>query len=163
MSIDEIINGSRQARYHAKHQSGQENPASSPSSSSSFPEDEAARDKDTEEADYDFPGLIPLVESYLDSVNVDVQTRCELAIYLDLISRRASGRLVTTARWMRDFVAGHPAYAGDSVVSEEVNKDLISAVMEIAERESNGSGFAGLEDRIAGWEFLMGDFRKQHE
>ena len=59
----------------------------------------------------DFPGLIPIVESYLDSVNVDVETRCELATYLNLISKRASGELDTAARWIRNFVDAHPAYA----------------------------------------------------
>jgi glutamate--cysteine ligase catalytic subunit len=48
-----------------------------------------------------FPGLVPLVESYLDSMNVDVETRCELASYLDLIKKRADGSLWTAAKWIR--------------------------------------------------------------
>lgn len=75
-----------------------------------------------------FPGLIPLVESYLNSVNCDVETRCELGQYLELISRRASGKLQTAATWIRHFVRSHPAYRKDSVVSEEINYDLIKAV-----------------------------------
>ncbi|KFY27103.1 hypothetical protein V493_03698, partial [Pseudogymnoascus sp. VKM F-4281 (FW-2241)] len=55
----------------------------------------------------EFPGLIPLVESYLGSVNVDVETRCELQRYLDLIRRRADGTLWTAAKWIREFVRGH--------------------------------------------------------
>jgi glutamate--cysteine ligase catalytic subunit len=39
----------------------------------------------------EFPGLIGLVYSYLDSLNIDVETRCEMALYLDLVSKRASG------------------------------------------------------------------------
>jgi glutamate--cysteine ligase catalytic subunit len=78
-----------------------------------------------------FPGLIPLVESYLDSMNVDVLTRCELASYLDLIKKRADGRLWTAAKWIREFVAAHPAYAGDSVVGEAINHDLVGAVIKI--------------------------------
>lgn len=105
-----------------------------------------------------FPGLIPLVESYLDSVNVDVATRCELATYLDLIRRRASGDLWTAAKWIREFVAGHPAYKADSVVSEEVNKDLIGAVIQIGERECAGRGFKDLD--IPGFEHLLGKFRR---
>ena len=58
---------------------------------------------------HEFPGLIPIVESYLDSVNVDVRTRCELDTYLDLIRKRASGELWTAARWAREFVRQHPA------------------------------------------------------
>ena len=55
-------------------------------------------------SDGGFPGLIPLVESYLDSMNVDVETRCELARYLALIRDRANGTLWTAAKWIRHFV-----------------------------------------------------------
>lgn len=78
-----------------------------------------------------FPGLIPLVESYLDSVNVEVSTRCELARYLDLIRKRADGTLWTAAKWIRHFVADHEDYKGDSVVNERINHDLIGAVIDI--------------------------------
>jgi glutamate--cysteine ligase catalytic subunit len=78
-----------------------------------------------------FPGLIPLVESYLDSMNVDVITRCELASYLELIKKRADGRLWTAAKWIREFVASHPAYEGDSVVGDAINHDLIGAVIKM--------------------------------
>lgn len=104
-----------------------------------------------------FPGLIPLVESYLDSVNVDVQTRCELATYLHLIRDRASGRLFTTARWIRDFVDAHPAYQHDSVVGEEITKDLIGAVIEVGEREQAGQDLTGLTIPKLGK--LFGSFR----
>ena len=96
-----------------------------------------------------FPGLIPLVESYLNSVNVDVETRCELARYLDLIRKRASGQLWTGAKWIRHFVREHPEYEHDSVVSESVNYDLIKAVEEITERE--GKSGLGEEMLRADW------------
>ncbi|KAJ6112206.1 hypothetical protein N7523_008267 [Penicillium sp. IBT 18751x] len=95
-----------------------------------------------------FPGLVPLVESYLDSVNVDVETRCFLASYLDLIRKRADGTLWTGARWIREFVAKHPSYKHDSVVSEEITYDLVKAVEELTAKEGrNGS---------VGWELLRG-------
>ena len=87
-----------------------------------------------------FPGLIPLVESYLNSVNVDVETRCELARYLDLIRKRASGQLWTGAKWIRHFVRGHRAYNSDSVVDEEICYDLLKAVKEITKHEGKGEG-----------------------
>lgn len=105
----------------------------------------------------DFPGLIPIVESYLDSVNVDVSTRCQLDTYLDLISKRASGKLDTTARWIRNYVNVHPRYKHDSVVDEELTHDLIGAVIAIGEREAAGAGFAGLG--IHGLSGLLGRFR----
>ncbi|KAJ9141689.1 Glutamate--cysteine ligase [Pleurostoma richardsiae] len=129
MSVDEIINGT-------------------------MPGDPSDAD-----AGESFPGLIPLVESYLDSVNIDVQTRCELSTYLDLIRRRASGELWTAAKWIREFVAAHPDYKADSVVSEQINHDLVSAVIDIGERECAGKGFQGLD--IPGLDKLLGKFRRR--
>lgn len=88
-----------------------------------------------------FPGLMPLVESYLDSVNVDVETRCELAQYLDLIKGRANGRLWTAAKWIRHFVDGHPGYKKDSVVGDRIAFDLVKAAERITVNEGR-DGFA---------------------
>ena len=96
-----------------------------------------------------FPGLVPLVESYLNSVNVDVETRCELARYLDLIRKRASGQLWTGAKWIRHFVRSHPDYRSDSVVSESINYDLIKAVENITKYE--GKDRIGEEMLRSGW------------
>ncbi|PGH18357.1 glutamate-cysteine ligase [Helicocarpus griseus UAMH5409] len=95
-----------------------------------------------------FPGLIPLVESYLNGVNVDVETRCQLATYLELIRRRADGSLWTNAKWIREFVAKHPEYNQDSSVSEKVCYDLVKAVEEVTEKEGRDGG--------VGWEMLRG-------
>lgn len=42
----------------------------------------------------DYPGLMGLVNAYLNSVNVDLATKCELRRYLDLIKYRARGELI---------------------------------------------------------------------
>lgn len=98
--------------------------------------------------DGSFPGLIPLVESYLNSVNVDVETRCSLARYLDLIRKRADGTLWTGSRWMREFVRSHPGYKHDSVVSTDICYDLVKAVEEMTAKEGKGG--------TVGWELLRG-------
>lgn len=82
-----------------------------------------------------FPGLVPIVESYLNSMNVDVETRCDLATYLDLIRKRANGTYWTAARWIRHFVATHPQYQKDSVVSDEITYDLVKAAEQITRME----------------------------
>ena len=97
-----------------------------------------------------FPGLIPLVESYLNSVNVDVETRCELARYLDLIRKRADGSLWTGARWIRGFVRSHDDYSMDSTVSQGITFDLCKTVESIARGVGRG------EKRGLGWEMLGG-------
>ncbi|KAI1159021.1 glutamate-cysteine ligase [Nemania serpens] len=107
--------------------------------------------------EHNFPGLIPIVESYLDSVNMDVQTRCELSTYLDLIRKRASGELWTAAKWIRHFVARHPAYQRDSAVNDEITKDLVGAVINIGEREQSGQSWKGLALPELGK--LLGQFR----
>lgn len=58
----------------------------------------------------EFPGLIPLINSYLSSMDVDADTHCTIQQYLKLIQKRASGELMTTAAWIRNFVQSHPAY-----------------------------------------------------
>lgn len=88
-----------------------------------------------------FPGLIPLVESYLDSVNVDVETRCELAQYLALIKGRANGSLWTAAKWIRHFVREHKEYKMDSVITDGMAYDLVKAAERITENEGR-DGFA---------------------
>lgn len=107
--------------------------------------------------EHSFPGLIPIVESYLDSVNVDVQTRCELSTYLDLIRMRASGELWTAAKWIRHFVDKHPGYNHDSTVTDEITKSLVSAVIDIGDREQEGMGWKDLP--IPDVEHLLGRFR----
>ncbi len=72
-----------------------------------------------------FPGCIQLIKDYLSNLNVDVDTQCTIKQYLQLIEARASGRLMTAAAWMRKFVTTHPSYKKDSVVSEEINYDLM--------------------------------------
>lgn len=116
MTVDEIINGSRPTT------------SSSPSHENLQPA---------------FPGLVPLVESYLSSVNVPLETRCELARYLDFIRQRASGELWTPAKWIRKFVRQHEEYSGDSAVGEGVTFDLVKAAEEISRAEGSQGGEIG--------------------
>ena len=106
MTLDEIVNGRPQ-----------------PSASSS-----ARRGQDEEEEQGtgagDFPGLVGLVYNYLDSLNIDVETRIEMGAYLDLVAARARGELMTTATWIRQYVRSHPEYKKDSVVSPGINYDV---------------------------------------
>mmetsp|Transcript_10903 Transcript_10903/g.33424 ORF Transcript_10903/g.33424 Transcript_10903/m.33424 type:complete len:721 (-) Transcript_10903:921-3083(-) len=83
---------------------------------------------DSSSSGYSFPGLIPLIRLYLKALQIDEserETLTQINAYLDFISERASGELMTTAQYIRKFVMNHPAYKGDSVVSEEINYDLV--------------------------------------
>ncbi|TPX63001.1 glutamate---cysteine ligase [Powellomyces hirtus] len=87
-----------------------------------------------------FIGLTNLVRRYLHihQPAISEATRTKLEAYIDVISRKASGELKTSATWIRDFVAAHPGYKGDSVVSEEVAYDLCKAVENLAEKRVEG-------------------------
>ncbi|KAG8722182.1 hypothetical protein FRC08_005931 [Ceratobasidium sp. 394] len=87
-----------------------------------------------------FPGLLGIVNAYLDSLNVEFTAKLKLQKYLSLIKQRADGSLMTTASWIRDFIRSHPKYQFDSIVSQEINYDLVNALDQIerGEREAPG-------------------------
>ncbi|XP_063704452.1 glutamate--cysteine ligase catalytic subunit [Culicoides brevitarsis] len=80
-----------------------------------------------------FPGLLPLLHSYLASMDVDVNTHCTITQYLHLISQRASGQLMTTASWIREKVTTHPDYKQDSVITDTINYDLLMKCLAVQE------------------------------
>lgn len=95
-----------------------------------------------------FPGLLGVVEAYIDTLDVGVGDRLQISKYLDLVRRRATGMFVLTflskyvltsalgslqtpATWIRNFVRSHPSYKFDSAVNQEINYDLLVAVDEM--------------------------------
>jgi hypothetical protein len=74
-----------------------------------------------------FLGDVPGIKKYLSEIGCNNSTSTALSNYLSIISRRASGSLPTTARWMRDFIKSHPKYdVNDSdTVPFEVAKDML--------------------------------------
>lgn len=72
-----------------------------------------------------FPGLVPLIQAYLDIIACDDETRAMVDDYCEFICKRASGELITTATWMRQYIMSHPDYNFDSVVSEKIAFDLL--------------------------------------
>ena len=91
---------------------------------------------------------------YLDTLNVDDDTRAGLVDYIELVRKRStgndyaasiqhffalshpiSGELMTNAKWIRRFVTNHPDYKQDSVISETINYDLITKIMRITRGE----------------------------
>ncbi|KAG9082139.1 hypothetical protein FS749_007083 [Ceratobasidium sp. UAMH 11750] len=81
--------------------------------------------------DKTFPGLLSLVNRYLDTLNDEPSGRSKLKPYLDLIKMRANRSVDTPAMWIRNFVRTHPAYQFDSVLSQEINYDLIKALKQV--------------------------------
>jgi len=48
-----------------------------------------------------------------------------------LIGFSSKGVLLTNASWIRQFVLSHPLYKQDSIVSEEIQYDLIKKMQQI--------------------------------
>jgi glutamate--cysteine ligase catalytic subunit len=71
----------------------------------------------------------------MDTINLHTSVRTVVDKYLSLISKRASGELLTTAQWMRQFVAAHPEYKQDSVITPKINYDLLDACVKIGKYE----------------------------
>ncbi|PIO27269.1 hypothetical protein AB205_0025090 [Aquarana catesbeiana] len=90
-----------------------------------------------------FPGLLPILNSYLENMEVDVDTRCTILNYLKLIKKRASGELMTVARWMREFVSNHPDYKHDSVITDKINYDLMVRCNKIANGQTSCPDLVG--------------------
>jgi len=84
----------------------------------------------------EFVGLIPLVKEYLSTQQLDKNTSEVLENYLTLLSMRANSQLKTNAQWTRDFVHSHPDYKEDSIISEKIAFDLLSAIDKISSNNS---------------------------
>lgn len=95
----------------------------------------------------DGDGLIDLIYSYLADLDVDIATFYNLDVYLNFISKRAKGEFITNAKYIRNFIQNHPKYNFDSVVSEEINYDLLVNLNEITDGKIKSSQHNMFEDR----------------
>jgi glutamate--cysteine ligase catalytic subunit len=67
--------------------------------------------------------------------------------YLSLLTDRARGKIPSDARFIRDFVLNHPEYKQDSVVSPQINYDLMKMVDSL---ENQGPESATLRSQLIG-------------
>ncbi|KAI1289280.1 Glutamate--cysteine ligase catalytic subunit [Halotydeus destructor] len=82
-----------------------------------------------------FKGIIPAMKDFLDEAGLDSQSRTKIDSYLKIISDRASGKVLTSAQRVRQFVLDHPDYKGDSVVSDRINYDLMVLINKITKAQ----------------------------
>lgn len=52
----------------------------------------------------EFPGLVPLIQNFLASMDIDVDTQCTIQQYLKLIQLRAKGMFVTFEHFINIFI-----------------------------------------------------------
>lgn len=99
---------------------------------------------DEEHRGFAFPGLLPLVEGYLESIELSTSFRIRMQRYIALISGRASGKLWTAAKFIRNFVANHPEYRMDSVVSDSIQYDLLHSCHRLGKNQLDTQGAVNL-------------------
>lgn len=56
------------------------------------------------------PGLIPLILSYIQTLDLDIKTQWVISEYVRFIEKRAAGEIPTNASWLRQQVLSHPEY-----------------------------------------------------
>lgn len=99
-----------------------------------------------------YPGLIPLVRTYLEAIACGPEATSLVSTYLNFIEARCNGTIPTTASWIRSFVTSHPAYQHDSLISSRVAYDLSLACHQMGVGEASAAA-----DLTA----LLGDFASQ--
>ncbi|CAG8192503.1 unnamed protein product [Penicillium olsonii] len=87
----------------------------------------------TDGSDAGFPGFIPLIKGFLESISIDDEQKTVLMGYIDFIEKRASGQLWTDAGWIRHVIRSHPSYKNDSVVTEEACYDLCCQIKDVSQ------------------------------
>lgn len=76
-------------------------------------------------------GICTWIDRYISAQSVSESTQHVLKAHVNLIRERALGIRQTGATWIRNFVTSHPAYKKDSVVSHEINYDLIQKILSL--------------------------------
>ncbi|KAK0545062.1 glutamate--cysteine ligase [Tilletia horrida] len=142
-TLDELLNGKPSSRINATRRKDSTASIEIGAAGTASHDDHGEEDGDEDEEDDSFPGLIVLVNNYVDSLNVDLNTRLEISAYLDLLSARANGSLVTAATWIRNYVRSHPDYKFDSVVSQGINYDVSYMIVELDKIERGELDAAG--------------------
>ena len=80
---------------------------------------------------YNYPGLIVY---YKKIMNFMFKTN-NMNNYIDFIEKRAKGEIWTDAKYIRNFVLNHEKYKKDSIVTDEINYDLIKHILLIQNGE----------------------------
>ena len=82
--------------------------------------------------EYNYPGLINVIKDEIKN-NLDYNdiVKNEMLKFVNYIERKAKGEIWTDAKYIRKFVREHPKYNKDSIITEEINYDLIIHLLDI--------------------------------
>ena len=82
--------------------------------------------------EYNYPGLINVIKDEIKN-NLDYNdiVKNEMLKFVNYIERKAKGEIWTDSKYIRKFVREHPKYNKDSIITEEINYDLINHLLDI--------------------------------
>ncbi|KAI9293221.1 GCS-domain-containing protein [Neoconidiobolus thromboides FSU 785] len=89
-------------------------------------------------------GLIPLVQRYLKEEDIEMSLNTKLQSYINFISDRSKGKLMSGANFLRQMVLNHPDYLKDSKLNDTINYDLIQMIDKL------GKGYYNLAPQLLG-------------
>jgi len=78
-----------------------------------------------------FPGTQSYLYKVIEKLDVTEEVRAQIKTYIDFVGDRASGKLLNSAEYIRNFVQEHPDYKHDSAISHKLNYDIIKRVHQI--------------------------------
>ena len=70
-------------------------------------------------------GIISLCQQYMDLKKWPADKKAETTHYLTFLAKRARGEVPTGARFIRNYVESHPDYKQDSVLTPQMQYDLL--------------------------------------
>ena len=79
--------------------------------------------------EYNYPGLLNVIKDEINNNNLDKKN--ELLKFIDYLEKKTKGEIWTDAKYIRNYIKNHPKYNKDSIVTEEINYDLISHLLDI--------------------------------
>ncbi|CDR38784.1 CYFA0S02e05644g1_1 [Cyberlindnera fabianii] len=91
----------------------------------------------------EFKGVVPIIKAHLEKhYNITEKELSaggaheRLFYYLELVSKRANGEILTNARFIRNFLTSHETYAHDSKVTTQMNYDLMEKITQLTDGKS---------------------------
>eukprot|EP00003_Mantamonas_plastica_P020524 TRINITY_DN330_c1_g1_i2.p1 TRINITY_DN330_c1_g1~~TRINITY_DN330_c1_g1_i2.p1 ORF type:complete len:342 (-),score=122.30 TRINITY_DN330_c1_g1_i2:135-1160(-) len=94
-------------------------------------------------------GLIDLVRGYLKCheerfPDTEEITLNKIDTYLDFVSDRASGELMTMAHWLREQATNHPDYKNDSVITQQIEYDILQLCHDVRKGDKEAHELLGV-------------------
>ena len=82
--------------------------------------------------EHNYPGILNVIkEDVLNNNKMDNNKKEELFKFIEFLEKRTKGEIWTDAKYIRHFIDNHPKYNKDSIISEEINFDLITHLLDI--------------------------------